>query len=151
LKWPLSRAHITYPGTNQVALVYFGTNKLETFPLSSDQQASLDLGTTNRFVHLEIQLTTIGTNRVLTWVAKDDPQAEDIATRLDVELQNLTPAGGFMVAFQVAMYAGMVLASPFIFYFVMAFIFPALRMHEQKYVRRGLIVGLGLFLTGASF
>jgi sec-independent protein translocase protein TatC len=44
-----------------------------------------------------------------------------------------------------------VLASPFIFYFIMSFIFPALKMHEQKYVYRGVIVGIGLFLTGAAF
>jgi len=150
LKWPLTRAHISYPGTNQVALVYYGTNRLATFTLSTNQQASLEL-VTNRFVHVEIQPTLIGTNRVVGWVVKDDPQAEEIATRLNVELQNLNPAGGFMVAFQVAMYAGMVLAAPLIFYFVISFIFPALRMIEQKYVARGLIVGVGLFFIGASF
>ena len=45
----------------------------------------------------------------------------------------------------------MVLAAPFIFYFVAAFVFPALKMREQKYVYRGLGFGGGLFLTGVTF
>ncbi|HXE42555.1 MAG TPA: twin-arginine translocase subunit TatC, partial [Candidatus Baltobacteraceae bacterium] len=36
-------------------------------------------------------------------------------------------------------------------YFIMSFIFPALKMREQKYVYRGMIVGVGLFLAGAAF
>jgi sec-independent protein translocase protein TatC len=66
-------------------------------------------------------------------------------------LINLRPVGGFVVAFQVAFYGGMVLAGPFIFYFVAAFIFPALKMKERKYIHRGLAVGGGLFLTGVAF
>ena len=65
---------------------------------------------------------------------------------MHIDLINLSPAGGFFVAFQVALYGGMVLASPFIFYFVVAFIFPALKMREHKYVYRGLFFGGGLFL-----
>ena len=55
------------------------------------------------------------------------------------------------MAFQVALYGGIVLASPFIFYFVAAFVFPALKMKERKYVYRGLTCGLGLFLVGVAF
>jgi sec-independent protein translocase protein TatC len=80
-----------------------------------------------------------------------DAKAIDEAQRLHIDLINLSPAGGFFVAFQVAFYGGMVLAAPFIFYFVASFVFPALKMHEQKYVYRGLIFGGGLFLLGISF
>ncbi len=76
----------------------------------------------------------------------DDPAAIADAQRMHVDLVNLSPAGGFFVAFQVAFYGGMVLASPFIFYFIAAFVFPALKMQEQKYVYRGLFFGGGLFL-----
>jgi len=55
------------------------------------------------------------------------------------------------VAFQVAFYGGMVLASPFILYFVASFVFPALRLKERKYIYRALFVGGGLFLIGVSF
>ena len=67
---------------------------------------------------------------------------------MNIDLINLSPAGGFVVAFQVAIYGGVVLASPFIFYFVAAFVFPALKIRERKYVYRGLVIGVGLFLDG---
>ena len=73
------------------------------------------------------------------------------AQRARIDLINLSPAGGFVVAFQVGLYGGAVLASPFIFYFVAAFVFPALKMRERKYVYRGLAIGVGLFLAGVAF
>jgi sec-independent protein translocase protein TatC len=63
----------------------------------------------------------------------------------------LSPAGAFVVATKVAFYAGLVLASPFIFFFVAQFVFPALKMREKKYVYRGLAFGGGLFLMGICF
>jgi sec-independent protein translocase protein TatC len=150
LKWPLTRAKIHYAGTNQIAVVSFGTNHLGNFQLTAEQQKSLDLGT-NRFVAVQLEPLVLGTNQVLGWSVTENPQAIAEAQKLHIELVNLSPAGGFFVAFQVALYGGMVLASPFIFYFVASFIFPALKMREQKYVYRGLFVGGGLFLTGVSF
>src|SRR6266853_1093808 len=103
LKRPLDKAKISYPGTNQVLTLLFGTNQVGVFPLAPEQQAALNLGT-NRFV-----------------------------------------------AFHVAFYGGMVLASPFIFYFIATFVFPALKMREKKYVYRGLGFGVSLFLFGVAF
>jgi sec-independent protein translocase protein TatC len=68
-----------------------------------------------------------------------------------VELINLSPAGGFVVAFQVAFYGGMVLAAPFILYVVAMFVFPALKLRERKYVYRGVAYGGGLFVAGVAF
>ena len=150
LKWPLSRASIHYPGTNQIAIISVGTNHLGNFQLSPEQQKKFDLGT-NRFVAVQIEPVTIGTNRAFGWRVNDDPAAIAGAQRLNIDLINLSPAGGFFVAFQVAFYAGMVLAAPFIFYFVASFVFPALKFRERKFVHRGLFFGGGLFLAGVSF
>ncbi len=150
IKWPMTRASVHYPGTNQIAVVSFGTNRLGNFQLSPRQQQMLDLGT-NRFVSVEIEPVALGTNQVLGWHVTDDPQATEDAQRLNVNLINLGPAAGFMVAFQVAFYAGIVLAGPFIFYFVASFIFPALRFNERKHIYRGLLIGGGLFIAGVSF
>ena len=150
IKWPLSRATVTYPGTNQIVGVSFGTNRLGHFQLSTDQQAALGLGT-NRFVTVQVEPLTIGTNQVLGWRVSEDPAAVADMHHLHVNLINLTPAGGFFVAFQVAFYGGMVLAAPFILYFVASFVFPALRIHERKYVYRAIFIGGGLFLVGVSF
>jgi len=150
VKWPLAHTWVHYSGTNQIVTVSFGTNRLGDFPLTPEQQRLLDLGT-NRFVAVEIEPLTLGTNRVLGWRVNPDPNVAAEAQRARIDLINLSPAGGFVVAFQVALYGGVVLASPFIFYFVVGFVFPALKIRERKYVYRGLGIGVGLFLAGVAF
>ena len=150
IKWPLTHASISYPGTNQIVVVSFGTNRLGAFQLTAGQQKSLNLGT-NRFVSVQVEPLVIGTNQVLGWRASSDPDAIADAQRLKIDLINLSPAGGFVVAVQVAIYGGTVLASPFIFYFAATFVFPALKLRERKYIYRGLAFGGGLFLLGVAF
>ncbi|MCX6905661.1 MAG: twin-arginine translocase subunit TatC, partial [Verrucomicrobia bacterium] len=74
----------------------------------------------------------------------------DMGNRLNVSIVTLSPAGSFIVAFRIAIYAGIVISAPFIFYFVASFVFPALRMMEKKYVYRGLFWGVGLFMSGVA-
>jgi sec-independent protein translocase protein TatC len=150
LKWPLTHAKASFPGTNQVVAVSFGGNSVGNFTLTAEQQKIFNLGT-NRFVAVQVGPMTDGTNQVLGWRVNDDPAAVVEAQRMHIDLVNLTPAGGFFVAFQVAFYGGMVLASPFILYFVASFVFPALRLKERKYIYRALFVGGGLFLVGVAF
>ena len=100
---------------------------------------------------IQLEPLTLGTNRVLGWQVSDDPGAIADAQRMKIDLVNLSPAGGFVVAFQVAIYGGALLASPFIFYFITTFIFPALKIRERKYAYKGLLVGVGLFLAGVTF
>ena len=150
IKWPLKRAPISFSGTNQIAVVSFGSNHLGNFKLTPEQQASLNLGT-NRFVAITVEPLVLGTNNVLGWHVTEDPVAVADAQRMSIELVNLSPAGGFIVAFQVALYGGAVLASPFIFYFIASFVFPALKFRERKHVYRALFIGAGLFLIGVAF
>jgi sec-independent protein translocase protein TatC len=150
LKRPLAHAPVGHPGTNQIVVVSFGTNRVGQFPLTAEQQEALQLGT-NRYVAVRVEPLMLGTNPVLGWRVHDDPAAIDEIQRMKVDLVNLSPAGGFVVAFQVAIYGGVLLASPCIFYFIAAFVFPALKIRERKYVYRGLLIGAGLFLTGVAF
>jgi sec-independent protein translocase protein TatC len=150
IKWPLTHARIRYPDGNQVVTVSFGTNHLGNFQLTSEQQRSLNLGT-NPFVSVQVEPLTLGTNQVLGWRVAADPRAAADAQRLQVDLINLSPVEGFFIAFQVAFYGGMVLASPFILYFIASFVFPALKLRERKYVYRGLFIGAGLFFVGVAF
>ncbi|HEU6447342.1 MAG TPA: twin-arginine translocase subunit TatC [Verrucomicrobiae bacterium] len=149
IKWPLTRAPKTY-SAGQVAVVSFGTNHIGNFELTPEQQKQFNLGT-NQFVAVQIEPRTIGTNQILGWHVNDDSAAISRAQRMNIDLINLSPAAGFFVAFQVAFYAGMVLAAPFIFYFIAAFVFPALKFHERKHVYRSLFFGGGLFVAGISF
>jgi sec-independent protein translocase protein TatC len=150
IKWPLLRAPVAFSGTGQIAVVNFGTNHLGNFQLTPDEKKMLNLGT-NRFVSVTVEPVTLGTNQVLGWRVSDDSNSIAAAQRMKIELVNLNPAGGFFVAFQAALYGGLVLSAPFLLYFIMSFVFPALKMHEQKYVFRGLLLGVGLFLLGISF
>ena len=150
LKRPLDYAKVWYPGTNQVVTARIGTNEVGTFPLSPEQEAMFGLGS-NRFVVVQVEPEMVGTNQVLGWKINTDPEVIERSQRLHMILINLGPAGAFFVGIQVAFYGGLVLASPFIFYFVINFVFPALKMREKKYVRRGLLFGIGLFLTGVCF
>jgi sec-independent protein translocase protein TatC len=150
IKYPLEHTPVFFRGTNQVVAVLFGTNRLATYQLTPQQQRALDLGT-NRFVAVQVEPAMVGTNRVLSWRADPEYGAAELMQRPNVELINLSPAGGFVVAFQVAFYGGLVLAAPFIFYFVAMFVFPALKMREKKYVYRGLVYGGALFAGGVAF
>jgi sec-independent protein translocase protein TatC len=150
LKWPLKHASASFPGTSQIVSVSFGTNSLGNFPLSEAQQKSLNLGT-NRFVAVEVEPLLLGTNRVLGWRVSDDPQVVAEMKRMKIELVNFSPAGGFIVAVQVALYGGMLLAAPFMLYFIASFVFPALKWKERKYVFRAVFIGSALFVIGVAF
>jgi sec-independent protein translocase protein TatC len=150
IRWPLTRAKIHYPQTSRIVIVNFGTNHLGNFQLTPEQQKSLNLGT-NHFVAVEVTPLMLGTNQVLGWQVAENTAAIADAQRVKIDLINLSPAGGFVVAFQVALYGGVVLASPFIFYFVAGFVFPALKIRERKYVYHGLAIGVLLFLAGVAF
>lgn len=150
LKWPLTRAKISWPGTNQVVSVSFGTNHLTNLQLTPTQQNALRTGN-SRFAAITIEPTTLGTNQVLTWRVENNPQALDRLEKMPIELINLSPAGGFFVAFKVALYGGLILAAPFLLFFIAQFVFPALHQIERKYVYRAVFIGAGLFLAGISF
>jgi sec-independent protein translocase protein TatC len=150
LKRPLEKAKISYPGTNQVVLGFVGTNRLGVFTLSSGERDTWQLST-NRYVAVHVEPGFIGTNRVLQFRVTDDPSVEEEARRMGVTLVTMGPAKAFFTAFQVALYGGIVLAAPFIFYFVATFVFPALKLKEKYYVNRALGFGLTLFFTGVAF
>lgn len=150
IKWPLSRGSVSYPGTNQVVSVNFGTNHIGNYPVTTEQQVFLGTGS-NHLAALTIEPVRVGTNQVLGWRVLDDPALTNDMTRMHVDLVNLSPAGGFFVAVQVALYGGIVLAAPVLLYFIADFVFPALRIRERKYVYRAIFIGGGLFLLGVSF
>jgi sec-independent protein translocase protein TatC len=161
LEWPLTRAPGAHtldlktrlsaklPSGPQSVRVLFGTNQLSILQITTNDPLASLVGT-NPLVRLELVPALRGTNQVLEWRALDD--SDRPAQRgLPIQIVNLSPAGSFIVATKVAFYGGLVLASPFIFYFVAHFVFPALKMREKKYVYRGLVFGVGLFTLGVCF
>jgi sec-independent protein translocase protein TatC len=133
--------------------VFLGTNLWGTIQVSPEDRGKFGLGT-NAPVVLRIEPGPAGTNAGLLqlWARVETNAALAGPSKgLNLELVNLEPASGFIVAFRIAIYAGLVLSAPFIIYFVAAFVFPALRMKEKKYVYGGMLWGFGLFMIGVSF
>jgi sec-independent protein translocase protein TatC len=149
LEWPLSRAPIKRAASAQSARVLIGTNQLGIIQVTTNDPLAAITGT-NRFVQLQITPVMINDRQVLTITAQKDDEGSQ-HQRLPIEIINLSPAGSFIVATKVAFYGGLVVAAPFIFYFVASFVFPALKMRERKYIYRGLGFGAGLFMGGVCF
>jgi len=66
-------------------------------------------------------------------------------------LVSLGVADSLTISFQLAFYAGIVLAFPFLIYFAAEFVLPALTPHEKKAMLPAVFVGFGLFVGGVVF
>ena len=66
-------------------------------------------------------------------------------------LRVFDPVDPFYISFQLALYAGLILASPFIFYFTGSYFLPALTKKERRYITPAFWLGTGFFLAGVSF
>jgi len=149
LKRPLAQAALIQPGHDQKVLVRFGTNNLTTFESPTTNFNGIDLGT-NWFVIAQLEPIHTETNTLLSIrLDKNPPDSEAKSTATD--LVYLDPAQPFLSSLHMALYAGFLLAAPFIFYFLAQFILPALKVKEKKYVLRACGVGVGLFLMGVCF
>lgn len=73
------------------------------------------------------------------------------AKKAGVLLQNLKPFGQIMIYMQVAIAGGIILSIPNIFYQLWAFISPALRPKERKYIISIVIFSTFCFLLGIVF
>lgn len=68
-----------------------------------------------------------------------------------IELVWRKPAESFFTAMKLALYAGVLLAFPLVFYFILEFVLPGLTNRERKLLWPALAIGFGLFLTGVVF
>ncbi|MGC1479464.1 MAG: twin-arginine translocase subunit TatC [Chthoniobacterales bacterium] len=66
-------------------------------------------------------------------------------------LRSLGVVDSFSISLELAFYAGIVLAFPFLVYFLAGFVLPALTKSERGYVMPAAGIGFGLFLTGVVF
>jgi len=112
--------------------------------------AQSNLFGTNLHSAVELAPITVGSN-VFLGLKQLTNDSEISVSEKRVNLINLGPAAAFFLAVQIALYGGIALASPFLFYFIGGFVFPALKVKEKKYTFSGLAIGLFLFLFGALF
>jgi len=149
LKWPLAHAALVRVNQEHRTLVQFGTNTLTTLRSDTNVIAGLDLGT-NWFTVVRVEPVVVGSNVLLSLRIEKDPSTE---TKLagSTDLIYLDPSAPFFSSMSLAFYGGMLLSSPFIFFFLAQFILPALKVKEKKYILRAAFVGAGLFLVGVAF
>ena len=72
---------------------------------------------------------------------QDDPRVRIVGLRMEEP---------FVVYMKASLIVGVLIASPFVFYFIWQFIAAGLYPHEQRYVRIFLPFSIGLFLVGAA-
>ncbi len=91
----------------------------------------------------------MGTNRLVSWQPDNDPfLAPD---QLPPKLKNYGPLSSVMLVMKVGLWGGLMLAVPFISYYVGRFVLPALRIRERKLLYQSVAVGTGLFMLGVVF
>jgi sec-independent protein translocase protein TatC len=152
LNWPLKRAqqrHVAFlpENTNQTVTVKLGSMKLQTLRMNTNRLGSVDLGT-NPYVTLHMDPVQVGTNTLLAIsVATNDAPPEGAGPRLVF----LDASGPFLSSLHIAFFGGLLLASPFVLYFIAEFVMPALKIVEKKYFMRAFWFGTVLFLMGVSF
>ena len=69
----------------------------------------------------------------------------------DARLQALAPADGFIAYMKIAMIAGLIISSPWVFYQIWMFVSAGLYPRERKYVYLAAPFCAGLFVAGALF
>jgi len=160
MKWPLVKAHQqaeleaakSDKPVERVPVTFDSdsTNRVGSFPLTL-------LGINPTFNHTNkdgrvrsIQLVpvTIGTNRVLgLHLNTNAPATTDPLVNLII----LGPLDVVWITLQLAFFGGMVLAAPFVIYFIGQFILPALRVQEKEFLKPFAFWGTVLFLSGVAF
>lgn len=146
LKWPLERSAMLHVRKEATVTLMVGTNRFGMFVLEPGRP---NLFGTNQHTVVDLVPVDVGPNRLLA--IQPSTNAAALVAAEQVSLLNFGPAAAFLLSFQMAIYGGIVLSSPFLLYFIAQFVFPALKMNEKKYLRRGLAIGIGLFMTGISF
>jgi sec-independent protein translocase protein TatC len=148
LSWPLTHAPQILGKTAKpmVIPVLLGTNVLARLP---PEALGLSAGETNQFV-LQLLPKSDGTNLVLAGKLEPAPTPPEGRVNSPV-LKNYTPLGGIMVGLKLAIYGGIILASPFVLYFVGQFVLPALKIREKSILFRAVAFGSVLFFIGVAF
>ncbi len=66
-------------------------------------------------------------------------------------LQSLGVADSFTISLELSLYGGVILAFPFIIFFLAEFVLPALTPVEKRMLYPVALLGFGLFLSGVAF
>src|ERR1041385_4004211 len=131
LKWPLERADKYRKSPGQSVTFLMGTNVFATVHPGTNHVG--DLGLSNAaHVAFEFVPRLVDSNYVLTLQPITNETVIRTIASPGTLLRTLSPVGGFWVAFQVALYGGIVIASPYLIYVIGGFILPALKYNSER-------------------
>ncbi|HYE32689.1 MAG TPA: twin-arginine translocase subunit TatC [Methylomirabilota bacterium] len=147
LTYPLRKAQIHNASTNEPVRILLGTNVLGS--MDPIELGLTNNGATNHIWAYHLVPIEVGTNRILA-LSPEYKEIKDPDEAL-VTLKNYGPIGAFKVAFQLAFYGGMVIAGPFVLFFIGQFVLPALHVHEKKFLYQTVGFGSVLFILGVVF
>jgi len=71
--------------------------------------------------------------------------------KMNLKIQNINMSGQFMTHMYVSIFAGIIVAAPYVIWELWRFIMPALRPGEKKYSRGAVLVSSLLFILGILF
>ncbi len=141
LKRPLRESWLQQ--TNKRIDVKLLESTIGSFDPSTNTFGSLDLKGQSNIV-LELVPTLVGTQQLLAVnIVTNSPRLGS-----GPELIFLDPGAPFMLCLQLGFFGGLLLACPFVFYFVGQFVMPALKIREKKYFLQAFAIGLVLFFSG---
>ena len=154
-KWPLERAAHLSTDTRQHVSVMFGPKELINFkvtPLGTNQPPTVTnfvawpILPTNRYVELEVVPSTQGTNEVLTLRVRKTGDEVPADKAKPIIYKGI--AAPFINSLHIAFFGGLLLAFPFVGFFLIQFILPALREKERKYFIKAMLPATLLFTAG---
>ena len=146
LTWPLAEAELLRLTQDRSVVVHLGTNVLMRVP-TNDLPAGM--WGTNAPGSLKLFLEPAGSNYLVRLEPELTPWKPP--SRGIVNLNTYGPLSGVLVAMKLALYGGLLLAAPFLLYFIGQFVLPALKLREKKLLYQIVTFGSGLFFMGVAF
>ena len=131
----------------QVGLFFEGVRLGNVSVNAIGERYGIEPEATKAIQSIQLKPVLIGTNRVISL----ETSTEHPLNSLEHRLKNYKPVDGFLVAFQLMLYGGLVIAAPFVIFFVGQFVLPALKIHEKKFLYQTTGFGAGLFMLGIFF
>ena len=144
LKWPLSHSPMARKSDSGQVLLHMGTNYWGRMPASMLGITNL---ATNSTPSATLQPALLGTNFILTIRIDEKPFEHSEVP----QLKALGPMTPIMVGLKIALYGGLMLAAPFLMWFIGQFVLPALHIHEKKILFQSVGFGVLLFVLGVLF
>ncbi len=149
LTWPLDIAQAKQAESKDLS-IYLGEKRLMILPESVATNEFPEIQSAESAHRAILRLRKVDTNRFLAIELETVEQNDSEPGIGTPMLKNYSPIGPFKVAIQLMLYGGLVVASPFVIFFLGQFILPALHIHEKRFLYQTAGFGVVLFIFGVA-